>query len=112
MKLGSFLLGGVVGAAAAVYFSNRSKPMLWSAMMSADGFGGVVNKAKSKLGGAASRSSSKDFSGRSDEAHNEAAGADGLGAVQSIVNEDPALKAEVDAILSAESGENEGAHVQ
>ncbi|UUZ79482.1 hypothetical protein LJK88_30610 [Paenibacillus sp. P26] len=54
MRIGTFLLGGLVGACAAVYLSNRAKPMLWSAIANSTGLGNVMNQARSKMGQAAS----------------------------------------------------------
>jgi hypothetical protein len=50
MRVGTFLVGGLVGAAAVIYFNSKSKAMLLSAFSSNNqSVGNVVDKAKDKF---------------------------------------------------------------
>ena len=50
MKIGTFLLGGIAGAAAVIYLNRKSKSMLFSAFSSSsESMGKVVDKAKDSL---------------------------------------------------------------
>lgn len=113
MRLGTFLLGGLVGAAAAVYITNRSKLQLWAAMTNGNQFGSMMNKAKMTV----DRFSN---SGRTDaspcetsagvQSHEHDSG--GLDQVKSMVNDDPKLRAQVDEIVSAGDEDRQSAHLQ
>ncbi len=93
MRLGTFLLGGVAGAAAVIYLNRKSKSMLFSAFSSSsDTMGKAMNKAKDTMTGAFNAAS---FNKQSK---------DNLGQVENIVKSDPALKQTVDEIL----GDNKG----
>lgn len=81
MKVGSFLLGGMVGAAAVIYMSSKSKSMLLSALSSNN----------QSVGNGAGKTSSPTRSA--------SAGTGGLGRVEEIINKEPKLKATVDEIL-------------
>lgn len=48
MKFGSFLLGGLVGVAAAVYFTRNRDSMMFSSFNSKN-FGKMFNKVKGKM---------------------------------------------------------------
>ncbi|WP_240413901.1 hypothetical protein [Paenibacillus periandrae] len=89
MRVGSFLLGGLVGAAAVVYLSGRSRSMLMSSFSSNNqSIGNNVNKNGSShqsAGHNANKSASTERAG--------------LGRVEEIINKEPALKATVDEIL-------------
>ncbi len=51
MKIGTFLLGGIAGAAAVIYLNRKSKSMLFSAFSSSsESMGKVVDKAKDSFG--------------------------------------------------------------
>ncbi|MEK8127433.1 hypothetical protein WMW72_05845 [Paenibacillus filicis] len=109
MKVGTFLLGGIVGAAAAVYVTRKAKPLLFSAFSSSDAASGVWAKnghaAKSGKPGDSSRSfqsgsASWDGQKSSSGLGNEAGG---LGKVEEIIKQDPKLKEAVDEILAGSS---------
>jgi hypothetical protein len=92
MKLGTFMLGGIAGAAAVIYLNRKSKSMLFSAFSSSsDSMGKVVDKAKDTF-------VSKSF-GDSAVRNFSSASSTGLNQVEKIVKEDPHLKATVNEIL-------------
>lgn len=92
MKIGTFLLGGIAGAAAVVYLNRKSKSMLLSAFSSSsESMGKVVDKAKdSFVNKSAGGTAFKNFSSTSMNNLNE---------VEKIVKEDPHLKSTVNEIL-------------
>lgn len=92
MKLGTFMLGGIAGAAAVIYLNRKSKSMLFSAFSSSsDSMGKVVDKAKDTF-------TSKSF-GDSAVRNFSSTSSTGLNQVEKIVKEDPHLKATVNEIL-------------
>ncbi|MDD9267606.1 hypothetical protein ACFPES_11280 [Paenibacillus sp. GCM10023248] len=109
MKIGAFLLGGIAGAAAVVYWNRKSKSMLFSAFSSSsESMGKVVDKAKDTfVNKSFNESAVKNFSNMaSNSASNTAAntGANasgGLNQVEKIVKEDPHLRVTVNEILEA-----------
>ncbi|WP_284640292.1 hypothetical protein [Paenibacillus silviterrae] len=117
MRLGAFFLGGIVGAAATIYLSNKNKNMMMSAFSSKnDSFSDLVDQTVDKAkktfiefipeskstsasasasgtnNKSASASKSNMKAGKSDEA--------GLDRVEDIVAKEPKLKSQVDEILS------------
>ncbi|OXM88093.1 hypothetical protein [Paenibacillus rigui] len=104
MKFGSFLLGGLVGAAAVVYFNNKSKSMLLSAFTSNNqSLGHVMDKAKDRFTDQSAEDKAKskaaaNTSFKKDDPFNTAGG--GLEKVKDIVKEDPQLKSTVNEILA------------
>lgn len=101
MKIGTFLLGGIAGAAAVIYLNRKSKSMLFSAFSSSsESMGKVVDKAKDTF---TSKSFSdkgvKNFSSTSTNASSSASS--GLNQVEKIVKEDPHLSVTVNEILQA-----------
>ena len=102
MKIGTFLLGGIAGAAAVVYLNRKSKSMLFSAFSSSsESMGKVVDKAKDTF---ANKSFSSDSPVRNFSSTSKNTGANssgGLGTVEKIVKEDPHLSVTVNEILQA-----------
>lgn len=92
MRIGTFLLGGIAGAAAVVYLNRKSKSMLLSAFSSSsETMGKAVDKAKDTFVNKSSGGSAfKNFSSTSTNSLNQ---------VENIVKEDPQLKATVSDIL-------------
>ncbi|MDF2713307.1 MAG: hypothetical protein K0R28_232 [Paenibacillus sp.] len=89
MKMGAFLLGGLVGAAAVVYFnSNRSFSFAGLSNRSSHSAGKMANTGKSNV-----NASSNTFSG------SEWNGA-GLNEVEQMIQKDPTVKSQVDDILN------------
>ncbi|RTE10488.1 hypothetical protein [Paenibacillus whitsoniae] len=98
MKLGTFLLGGIAGAAAVVYLNRKSKSMLFSAFSSSNNSMGrmmdKVDKAKDSF-------MSKSHEANSAKAFNSAPPASGgLDQVEKIVKDDAHLKSTVNEILN------------
>lgn len=105
MKIGTFLLGGIAGAAAVVYLNRKSKSMLFSAFSSSsESMGKVVDKAKDTFASKSSDSPVRNFSSTSTNAGANSSG--GLGAVAKIVKEDPHLSVTVNEILQANKENN------
>lgn len=124
MRIGAFLLGGLAGAAAVVYLSNRNKQMLAGALNSSDSVSHFMNMAaespnktgKSKQSASQSQSSqSQSFQSSSKKTANQASqsGNDhlfkegGLNTIGDIVSQDPGLKAAVDEILEGNGGKDQ-----
>lgn len=119
MRVGAFLLGGLVGAAAVVYLSNRNKSMFGAALGSSDSVSQFMNmtsessdqtsKSKSSTSESQSfQSGSKGTANKSQKAWNEDLfKEDGLNKVSDIVNQDPGLKAAVDEILDGNGGKEQ-----
>jgi len=115
MRFGSFLIGGLVGAAAVVYFNNKSKSMLLSAISSNKDTGSTFDKAKDSMTSAA-RAAAGTANGKSagpfgmsrafkKEDNN------GVTSAEEIINRDPGLKAVVEEIVSGNQ-EKEPVHAQ
>ncbi|MBA2942246.1 hypothetical protein HZF08_28650 [Paenibacillus sp. CGMCC 1.16610] len=105
MKIGTFLLGGIAGAAAVVYLNRKSKSMLFSAFSSSsESMGKVVDKAKDTFASKSFGDSPvRNFSSTStnSSANSSANSSGGLGQVEKIVKEDPHLSVTVNEILQA-----------
>ncbi|MDF2961058.1 MAG: hypothetical protein K0S39_2793 [Paenibacillus sp.] len=114
MKVGSFLFGGLVGAAAVIYLNNKSKSMLFSAFTSNNqSVGNMMDRAKDKFNSAAGASAVSASDTKTRNKSNAAAAsfkkedafsADGLGKVEDIIKQDPGLKVTVQEILASNSG--------
>jgi hypothetical protein len=114
MRIGTFLLGGLVGAAAVVYFTDKkNRSMMFSAISSpTDSLNKLFGKSKEKafesmMGGsmgqtatAATGSTKSGTTVGTSASSATASGKDGLAQVEKIVNEDPQLKRTVNEILS------------
>lgn len=99
LKMTGFVVGGLLGAAAAIYFSRSNRTFSLASLGSAgQALDSVVEKARSKMMAPDKRPPATGASG----SQSAAPGA-GLAQVQTMVNKDPALKSEVDQIMK-ESG--------
>lgn len=119
MKLGSFLLGGLVGAAAVVYLNNKSKSMLFSALSSNQSVGNMMDKAKDRFNGASDSSASHAFDGKSNNKSASSSSnsfkkedafsssSNGLGKVEEIIKQDPKLNETVQEIIAQNNNEKE-----
>lgn len=105
MKIGAFLLGGIAGAAAVVYWNRKSKSMLFSAFSSSsESMGKVVDKAKDTfVNKSFSDSAVKNYSSPNINTASQASSntGNGLNQVDKIVKEDPHLRVTVNEILEA-----------
>lgn len=124
MKMGSFLLGGMVGAAAVVYLNTKNKAMLLSAFSSNNSsMGNSMAKVKEKFTsafdngkrkeGEANTSSSANPTNSNSTSSNPAnstnfstskdkdsySGKSEYGKIEKIINEEPELKATVEEML-------------
>ncbi|MBD2861342.1 hypothetical protein [Paenibacillus oceani] len=95
MRMGAFLLGGVVGAAAVVYYM-RGKHMSFAGLTSqtSDMFSKPTSSKPVKF--ASSSSHSDKFSSSSNSSRSES----GLGQVEELIAQDAAVKSQVDEILN------------
>lgn len=118
MRLGTFLLGGLMGAAAAIYVTNRTKPFDWSAWTNSDVASSFLSATGMKSANAKSQPSEAQQTSQNDSTttsnvaqtnkketvfNEELFKADGLNKVSDIVNQDPKLKAAVDEIMAGNS---------
>jgi len=92
MRIGTFLLGGVVGAAAVVYLNRKTGGSLLMSAFSSSGesVGKTVGKTKETFSG----KSFTDLSAKSFKTSGS-----GLDKVEDIVKDDPSLKQTVNEIL-------------
>ncbi|MCR8634431.1 hypothetical protein [Paenibacillus radicis (ex Xue et al. 2023)] len=127
MKLGSFLFGGLVGAAAVVYLNNKSKSMLLSAFSSNNqSVGNMMDKAKDRFNGASDSASTSPFDSSKHSSNKTASSSSnafkkedafstnssGLGKVEEIIKKDPKLNETVQDILAQNNNEKETFHTQ
>ncbi|NEW06112.1 hypothetical protein GK047_08830 [Paenibacillus sp. SYP-B3998] len=108
MKIGTFLLGGIAGAAAVIYLNRKSKSLMMSAFSSSsESMGKVMGRAKDSLVNNSFKESFKDSTSKSFSPTNSgnATGSGHLNQVEKVVKEDPSLKATVNEILQ-ENHEN------
>jgi hypothetical protein len=94
MRMSSFIMGGIAGAAAMVYFSRNNKPMVF------DNLNQVMGRTKNTMMDFATSTMNRGMNMSSELNKNTAdqKKAD-LDKVEKIVNEDSEVKAEVDKIL-------------
>lgn len=116
MRMSGFLIGGILGACAALYFSRNQKPMLLTNVdwdKAVDKAGQIVRSAKTMwdsasvitaAGEKSSTSSGKALSGNTSSAKSSSSEAS-LHQVEQLVSKDAALKRQVDEIMK-ESGTN------
>ncbi|UJF31167.1 hypothetical protein [Paenibacillus hexagrammi] len=102
MRIGTFLLGGLAGAAAVIYLNRKSKSMMLSAFSSSsESMGKVMDKAKDTFTNKSFKDNhykdtvSKSYTSTS----TNTTSSHGLNDVEKIVKEDPSLKATVNEIL-------------
>ena len=120
MRMSGIVVGGLLGAAAAMYLSRSNKTFSFSGISSAtQALDSMVEKARSKMmspdkrsyygdnasasGSQASTTSNMNMSGMSGMSAANASSpsqASGIDQVESIVKQDPALKSQVNEILS------------
>lgn len=101
MKVGSFLLGGLVGAAAVIYFNNKSKSMLFSAISSNNrSLGNCSDKSKDRTSDVSQENAHHASEPQPHMMHDDAKSTDGMSKVEAIINKEPEIKAVVDEILA------------
>ncbi|HEY0826754.1 MAG TPA: hypothetical protein VGE40_01545 [Bacilli bacterium] len=92
MRIGGFLFGSLVGAAAVVYFSRNNKPTMASSWSQAgDSINNLVDTAKNKM----MNMSTKMQQNKQNPSQNQT----GMEKVEDIVNQDPRVKHQVNEIL-------------
>jgi hypothetical protein len=94
MRMGTFLLGGVAGAAAVIYLNRKTKSTLLRAFISSDdSMGNIAGKTKDTFSGKpGSETSAKNFNGSNN-----------FQQVEKIIKEDPNLHQTVNEILQESS---------
>lgn len=96
MKMSGIVVGGLIGAAAALYFSRSKRAFSFSGFRSAgQAIDGLVEKARSRMMSSDKRSY---YGSQTGSAAPSAPG--GLERAETIVKNDPALRKEVNDILS------------
>lgn len=89
MKMGAFLLGGLVGAAAVVYFgSGRSLSFAGWSNRTSHSSGKAAKPFKSSAHASADKSSGKEWNGA------------GMSDVEELIHKDPTVQGQVDDILN------------
>lgn len=115
MRFGSFLMGGLIGAAAVMYFSGRNKPMFWSAGANSDLLGSVLNLSSDKKSQTSqSKNSFSDLKANENmNVSSKANTADkdtfagGSEDIQRWVQNDSEAKTQIDAILASNAQKKE-----
>lgn len=98
MRMRGFLVGGLVGAAAAMYFSKNNRPMLTGAInwdQAVDKAGQFVRSAKNMW----DTSSLLKTSNQSNDTSTEMSTGTNLDQIKNVVSKEPDLQREVDKIL-------------
>jgi Sec-independent protein translocase protein TatA len=98
MRMGTFLLGGIVGVLAVTYLNRNSGMMMANLANAGQSVGSMVTKAKSKLSNMNMDMSNSDDKNdyRTDNSNQHAE----FSRVKEILNKDPELKSKVDEILA------------
>lgn len=97
MRWTGFIVGGILGAAAAVYFNRQNKPMLTNLSQMSGNVNQMMKTARAKmLDMALTKKFGSDSIASSSSGSKNAAS---IGDVEQIINKDPQLKQQVDAIL-------------
>ncbi|WP_405079522.1 hypothetical protein ACI48J_17650 [Paenibacillus chitinolyticus] len=118
MKLGSFLIGSVAGAALAMYAGKRIKSMR-SAMFSSESSGigsslnDVIGQTKNFVSGSGRKESSKQQSNQSSSSSHGSGGShslDGKEALENLIAKDSQVKAAVDEILVKNAASSQATH--
>ncbi len=94
MRMSSFVVGGLVGAAAVMYFSRNNKSMALGSLNQV--MGRTKNSMMDFASSAMSQGMNKNMSSHKQSKADKQAGLD---KVEKIINEDPSVKAEVDKIM-------------
>jgi hypothetical protein len=95
MRVGTFLLGGIAGAAAVIYLNRKSKSWMLSAFNSSNtSMGNMMDKAKSNFTGKTAST------GNMGKAATNFSSSNTLNSVEHIVKHDPSLKETVNEILA------------
>ncbi|MDB5053786.1 MAG: hypothetical protein JWM44_1836 [Bacilli bacterium] len=103
MRMGMFLLGGIVGAAAVVYI-NRNNMMMSNFSNAGQSVGNMMDKAKTKFS-SMNMGMNRDTE-KSNQNSTQSNDKTDLSKVEEIVNKDPNLKSKVDEILENQSSTN------
>lgn len=105
MRMGAFLLGGLAGAAAVMYFSGR-KPAMLSAFMGKNKIlGGMTGTNADKAGKQQVDAAAKAAPTPTQTDSQLANAKSNLGKIQSMINQDPSLKVQIGEILSQKNKE-------
>ncbi|PZE21973.1 hypothetical protein [Paenibacillus xerothermodurans] len=115
MRLGAFLFGGLLGAAAVIYLNNKNRSMILEMMSSNNqSLGGMMNKAQNNIADTMGNNNQTMTAGSSAAATDNIAttgkknqkGAS-LERVEDIVRENPELKVTVGEILAKNNQKKE-----
>jgi gas vesicle protein len=92
MRVSTFLLGGIAGAAAVIYLNRKSKSMLFSAFSSSsNSMSKLMDNSKDNMSGKSSQNAAKSTAFNA---------TNNLSQVENMIKEDPSLKHKVNEILS------------
>lgn len=97
MRIGAFMLGGIIGAAAVVYLTRNNNMMTMSSMnQPGQMLSSAMGNARQKIQDTAMKAMDMTMNRSSQKAAD-------MQQVEQIVNEDPALKQQVDEIINTSS---------
>jgi thioredoxin reductase len=89
MRMSSFVVGGIVGAAAAIYMSRNNKPIMYSLSQAGESVNKMMDTAMNKMKVMTDKQSAGQYT--------DTAG--GLDKVEEMAEKDPQVKQKVDEIL-------------
>jgi hypothetical protein len=100
MRMGTFLLGGIVGVLAVTYLNRNNGMMMGNLANAGQSVGNMVNKAKSKLSNMNMNMNMSNNDDKSDHQTDKSNQHAEFSRVKEILNKDPELKTKVDEILA------------
>jgi uncharacterized membrane protein len=107
MRVGTFLLGGIAGAAAVVYLNRKTKSMMFKAFnSSSSSMGKMMDKAKDTFTNTASSNTSTSQANQGNQTNQT----DNFEQLQKTVKGDPVLHSAVNEILAKAEGKSTTMH--
>ena len=101
MRIGTFLMGGIVGAIAVTYMNRNNGMMMANLANAGQNVGSMVTKAKSKFSNTnMNMGNSENAENKSSYKMDNSSEHGDLSLVKEILNKDPELKTKVDEILA------------
>jgi hypothetical protein len=112
MRIGTFLLGSIVGAMAVTYINRNNGNMLANWANAGQSVGNMVTMAKSKL---SNMNTNRDMSNNGNKSQHQADQSSqpaDMSRVKEILNKDPDLKSKVNEILENNNGNTATSRIQ
>lgn len=95
MRMSSFIAGGIMGAAAAIYLSRNNKPIMFSLSQAGESVNRMMDTAMSRM---------KNMADNQPVGQSAADSTGGLDKVEEMAEKDPQVKQQVDEILEENTG--------